>query len=242
MTETAASTTPRIRDRLAGQHLLVTGSTGFLAKAFVEKLLRSVDTLEGIHLLVRPRPDGTSPRQRVFRDVLSSRVYDRLRASMGDKFNKLCERKIHVVGGDLTKDRLGVDPAVYEALTRKITLVVNSAATVTFDEQLDLAVALNTQGPSRLLQFARDCGGVPFMHVSTCYVCGARNGQVVEDFSAPETARAKFPRCENSDAFDLDKIVADAFARAARIRKEYGAGTEACRHKLIDAGMQLARS
>ena len=97
----------RIRDRLAGHHVLVTGSTGFLAKAFVEKLLRAVDTIGGIHLLVRVRSDGTSPRQRVLREVLGSRAYDRLRASLGEGFARLCDEKIHVVGGDLTKERLG---------------------------------------------------------------------------------------------------------------------------------------
>ena len=100
----------RIRDRLAGQHILVTGSTGFLAKAFTEKLLRSVDTIGGIHLLVRPRPGGMSPQDRVKREVLGSRAFDRLRATLGNGFERLCEEKIHVVGGDLTKERLGLDP------------------------------------------------------------------------------------------------------------------------------------
>ena len=49
---------PRIRERLAGHRVLVTGSTGFLAKAFVEKLLRAADTIDGLYLLVRTRPDG----------------------------------------------------------------------------------------------------------------------------------------------------------------------------------------
>ncbi len=242
MRDEAAGQTRRIRERLRGQHLLVTGSTGFLAKAFVEKLLRSVDTIGGIHLLVRPRPDGTSPRQRVYRDVLGSRVYDRLRASLGDRFARLCEEKIHVFGGDLSRDRLGVEADVYDALTKRITLVVNSAATVTFDEEIDLAIGLNTLGPGRLLQFARDCGNVPFMHVSTCYVAGARSGVIVEDFSAPEMAREKLPRCERTGAFDLDAFIESMLAEAADIRREFGTGTGPCHRKLIDAGMRLARS
>ncbi len=84
MIASANFTGTRIRDRLAGQHLLVTGSTGFLAKAFIEKLLRSVDTVGGIHLLVRPRAGGASPAQRVKRDVLNSNAFDRLRAALGE--------------------------------------------------------------------------------------------------------------------------------------------------------------
>src|SRR3989304_10513374 len=101
----------RLHDRLAGQHVLVTGSTGFLAKVFVEKLLRSVDTIGGIHLRVRSRSDGTSPRQRVWQDVLRSSAFDRLRASLGERFSRLCDEKVHVIGGDLTKERMGLDLA-----------------------------------------------------------------------------------------------------------------------------------
>jgi len=233
---------PRIRDRLAGHQVLVTGSTGFLAKVFVEKLLRSVDTLGGIHLLVRSRSDGTSPRQRVWQEVLRSSAFDRLRASLGERFMRLCEEKIQVIGGDLTKERLGIEASAYDELTRRITLVVNSAATVTFDERLDHAIELNTLGPGRLLQFAKDCGGIPFLHVSTCYVCGARRGVVVEDFTAPEPARESLPRKPETGAFDLDALVDSMIAESTDIRARHGVETETTRHELIEAGMRAARS
>lgn len=238
----ASKTARRIRDRLAGQHLLITGSTGFLAKAFVEKLLRSVDTVGGLHLLVRPRSDGAAPRDRVQKEVLRSRVFDRMRASLGERFATLCDEKIHVVSGDLTRERLGLDAKAYRELTQRITLVVNSAATVTFDERLDEAVELNTVGPTRLLKFAQDCGNAPMMHVSTCYVCGVRQGSVVEDFSAPESARESLPRERSTGNFDLDSIVRGMVGEAEELRLRFGSDTEACRRELIDAGMRLARS
>ena len=231
----------RISERLAGHHLLVTGSTGFLAKALVEKLLRSVETVGGLHLMVRPRPGGASASQRVAKSVLGSHAFDRLRATLGDEFGRRCDAKIHVVSGDLTKEQFGLDPRDYEALTRRITLVVNSAATVTFDERLDLAVELNSLGPSRLLRFARDCGGVPFMHVSTCYVCGVRRGMIGEDLSAPEAARETLPRGGSAGEFDLDGLVETMLAEARALREEFGTETEACRRRLIELGMQRAR-
>ncbi|MGB2986737.1 MAG: AMP-binding protein [Phycisphaerae bacterium] len=242
MNSNATSPPQRIRERLAGHHILVTGSTGFLAKAFVEKLLRAVDTIGGIHLLVRVRSDGTSARHRVMREVLGSRAFDRLRASLGEGFARLCDEKIHVVGGDLTKERLGLDREIYDALTERITLVVNSAATVTFDERIDLAVELNALGPRRLLRFAIDCGHIPFLHVSTCYVCGARRGTVIEDFSAPEGARETLPHRPGGGGFDLDGLIDLMRAEAAELRHRFGADTEVCRRQLIEAGMHRARS
>lgn len=242
MSAACVTSSTRIRDRLAGQHLLVTGSTGFLAKVFVEKLLRSVETVGGIHLLVRSRSDGTSAAHRVRQEVLRSSVFDRLRAALGDRFARLCEEKIHVVDGDLTRERVGLDEAAYAALTRRINLVVNSAATVTFDERLDQAVELNTLGPTRLLRFARDCGDIPYLHVSTCYVCGTRSGVMVEDFSAPEAARESLPRVSPGGAYDLDRMVEKLRATAKEVLSKHGAETEAARRELIDAGMQAARS
>lgn len=242
MDRSAASTSPRLRERLAGQHLLVTGSTGFLAKAFLEKILRAVPDVGGIHLLVRSRPGGgPSAEQRVLRDVLGSRAFDRLRASLGDGFSTLCREKVHVVTGDLTRDHLGLEAQNYRDLARRITVVVNSAATVTFDERLDLAVELNTLGPSRLLAFAREGGDLPFLHVSTCYVCGARHGVIVEDFSAPEAARERLPRIADSGEYDLDGVIESLREQAAQLRHRYGADTEVCRQALIDAGMERAR-
>ena len=55
MSTDSTTTSPLIRDQLAGKHVLLTGSTGFLAKAFLEKLLRSVDSVAGIYLLVRSK-------------------------------------------------------------------------------------------------------------------------------------------------------------------------------------------
>lgn len=230
----------RIRDRLAGQHLLVTGSTGFLAKAFVEKLVRSVDTLGGIHLLVRAKSGNVGVKQRVMQEVLGSPAFDRLRAMWGERFQELCDEKIHVVPGDLTRERFGLTESAYSELTRRITLVVNSAATVTFDERLDWAIDLNALGPSRLLRFARDCGNAPFMHVSTCYVCGRRTGVVVEDFSAPEIAREKLPRLAEG-RYDLDALLQDMTEQCESIIASLGSDTEPCRRELIDRGMSIAR-
>ncbi len=89
MLDQAFTHSQRICDRLAGEHLLVTGSTGLLAKVFIEKRLRTVDTIGGIHLLVRPKSDGTPPRQRVWQEVLGSSVFDRLRALAGEGFTRL---------------------------------------------------------------------------------------------------------------------------------------------------------
>jgi long-chain acyl-CoA synthetase len=230
-----------IRERLSGQHLLVTGSTGFLAKAFVEKVLRSVPTIGGLTLLIRPREGGSSAERRLQREVLGSSAFDRLRASLGARFDRLCAEKLRVVAGDLTLPHIGIADEEYAELTRRITAVVNSAATVTFDEQLDMAIELNALGPSRLLAFAKDCGNVPMLHVSTCYVSGVRSGVVVEDFSAPERARESLPRVHGGGEVDLDGLIDAMREDVEEVRRDCGGDEETLRRELIALGMEWSR-
>src|SRR5262245_55425117 len=66
----------------AGKCVLVTGSTGFLGKAIVEKMLRSLPDTGKIYLLIRPKDRGSrsvAADQRFRDEVLKSSIFDRLR-------------------------------------------------------------------------------------------------------------------------------------------------------------------
>jgi nucleoside-diphosphate-sugar epimerase len=158
---------------------LITGATGFVAKGLVEKILRSAPEVRRIYLLVRPTRHSTV-EERLEREVIASPAFDRLREIHGPRFTAMMREKLAVVAGDLTLDRLGLDTERYDELTREVDVVINSAATVVFDEQLDLALELNTFGPRRMLEFAKACRNAVFMHVSTAYVNGQRTGRVPE--------------------------------------------------------------
>ena len=56
----------------AGKNVFLTGSTGFLGKVVLEKLLRSCSRVNKVYLLVRAKKDMT-PQQRVD-GMLSSKV------------------------------------------------------------------------------------------------------------------------------------------------------------------------
>ena len=67
-----------IAEALAGKRIAITGSTGFVGTALVERLLRSVPDCELV-LLVR---DGkrTPAAERVRREILKNNAFDRLKA------------------------------------------------------------------------------------------------------------------------------------------------------------------
>ena len=53
-----------------GKAILLTGGTGFLGTALVEKILRSIPDLGRLYLVVRPSKDK-SAEERFYKDVLN---------------------------------------------------------------------------------------------------------------------------------------------------------------------------
>ena len=69
-----------LREALGGRRIAITGATGFLGTALVERLLRTVPDCELV-LLVRPGRRGAA--ERIRREVLRNNCFDRLRAQLG---------------------------------------------------------------------------------------------------------------------------------------------------------------
>ena len=168
-----------IPEELAGRRIAITGSTGFLGTALVERLLRCAPDCELV-LVVRPGRRGAD--RRVERDILRNDAFERLRADLGaDEFAEMADRRITAVAGDVTIDGLGLDEEGRVALA-SCDLVIHSAAAVSFDSPLDQAVEVNLLGPVRIVQTLAELGVAPHLvAVSTCYVAGSRRGAAPEE-------------------------------------------------------------
>src|SRR4051794_41246205 len=85
----------RITDALAGRHLLVTGVTGFVGEALLERLLYDLPDTR-VTVFVRPR--GASTGEERTRQLLTKAAFERLRERDGeDAVAALVGTRIHVL-------------------------------------------------------------------------------------------------------------------------------------------------
>lgn len=79
--------------------------------------------------------------------------------------------KITYIEGDLTRDKLGLSDSDRSFLVKNCDVIINSAASVNFDDPLQDALKINYFGCMRMLELGQECEKLQvFTHVSTCYV------------------------------------------------------------------------
>ncbi|KAI3842203.1 hypothetical protein MKW98_025993 [Papaver atlanticum] len=154
---------------LENKSILVTGSTGFLGKVFVEKLLRVQPDLKHLFLILRA-PDPTMAARRLHSEVLGKEVFNVLRTKCGVGFDTFISEKVTPVAGDTALKNFGLadDSDLLNKLLKDVDVVAHFAATTKCDERYDVALEVNTMGAKNVLEFAKKCTKVQtVVHVST---------------------------------------------------------------------------
>ncbi|XP_034947439.1 fatty acyl-CoA reductase 1-like [Chelonus insularis] len=147
----------------AGRSIFITGSTGFMGKILVEKLLRSCPDIREIFLLLRPKK-GMSIDDRL-RKMISQQPFTKLKEEKPEVFDKL----IPVVG-DTTKEGLGLPDMERRVLIDRVSIIYHNAASVRFDDSLKAAIFTNTRSARDMCILAAQMKKlVAFVHVSTTY-------------------------------------------------------------------------
>ncbi|KAL8048991.1 hypothetical protein ABFX02_07G103650 [Erythranthe guttata] len=136
-----------------GKNIFITGGTGLLGKALVEKILRSTPVGK-IYVLVKA-DDQETALDRITRELINSELFKCLEEKHGKYYRDFTKKNlIPVVANTNMNERL-----VYDVL-------------------LDT----NVNGPKRIMNFAKMCKKLELLvHISTAYVNGEREGVILEN-------------------------------------------------------------
>ncbi|WCJ41791.1 Fatty acyl-CoA reductase 3 [Euphorbia peplus] len=162
--------------------ILITGVTGFLAKLFIEKIMRVQPNVKKLYLLLRAS-DSVSASERFHNEVIGKELFRVAKEKLGEKFKTIISKKIRIISGDVRYQDLGIkDSSLIQKIKNDLDFILNFAATTNFDERYDVALGTNTLGAMNILCFAKSCPKLLLLvHVSTAYVCGERSGLIDEN-------------------------------------------------------------
>jgi alcohol-forming fatty acyl-CoA reductase len=242
------TTDPPVADALAGRRVLLTGATGFVGEALLERLLHDLpDT--SVVVIARPRGETTA-EQRVAA-LLDGPAFGRLRDRIGvEATHALLGTRLEVLSGDL---------AAVPDLPSDLDVVIHCAGEVSFDPAIDEGFATNVQGALNLLAAIDASGSQPhYVHVSTAYVAGVAQGVVPEgrldhdiDWRAEQAAAALVRDRLEADSRSAERL-AELVEQATRTHGAEGPTAiarqaETLRREwldtqLVDAGRQRAHS
>ena len=217
---------------LTGKNVLVTGTTGFVGKVIIEKLLSDIPDVGGIYLLIRGNKKYADANDRFTHEIACSSIFDRLKINGEESFQRLCSQKIHCITGEVTEKQFGLEDEQLNSLAKKIDVVINSAASVNFREALDQALSINALCLYNSVAFSRLAGQIPVLQVSTCYVNGFNKGAMHEENVKPVSNLIPL---NNNGYYELDALLNDLQCKIAKLKMRYSG--EVLENKLIDLGI-----
>ena len=107
-----------------------------------------------------------------------------------------------IVHGDIARPGMGLDTGVAD----DHDLLIHCAATTRFDLSDADYRATNVAGVANAIEVAR-ATGMAFLHISTAYVCGERNGVILENDPLPATGFA--------NGYEASKAAGEALVAAS---------------------------
>ncbi len=232
----ASINTSLTRAALQGKQIVITGTTGFLGKVLLEKIIRDIPDVGGVTLIVRGSKKYPDAMERCRAEILTSSIFERLQASEPEALQRFCEEKLTCVSGEITEPFFGMPEDAFNALAMKTDVFVNSAASVNFHEPLDQALVINTYCLDNVARFASAAGDIPVIQISTCYVNGKNNGTIQEAVYGP----AGMPvRADADGLYDIDTIFAALESKIAETKAQI-VDPEARTEALTDLGLSEA--
>jgi HAD superfamily hydrolase (TIGR01490 family) len=233
---------------LSNEHVFLTGGTGFVGQAILERLLSSHP---GTRITVLVRGKGSQTGEARLANMLRKPVFKSWMDRVGeDEAKKQFAERVKAHDGSLSN---------VGTLPNDIDVVLHSASTVSFDPPIDEAFDTNVGGAHGVYGALLASGSDPHVvHISTAYVGGIRKGIAPEaslthdvdwraEYEAAKSARVRV-ELESRQPEALRQQLAKAKARHGKTGPQAvaqfaeAARAEWVRERLVDYGRTRAES
>jgi len=202
-----------VRSALAGKQVMLIGVTGFIGKVWLVNLLMDLPEIGRIYLLIR-RQKSNSAQGRFEKLVEESPVFDPLYKRYGAGLARFLRERVQIVEGDVAQPNLGLAPDVSQVLRKHLDLIVNSSGLTDFNPDLRDALLTNVDAAVSIVEFVRKSDHAGLLHLSTCYVAGARDGRVSETLRPNYTPAGVVNFDADAEWRSLHELVRDAADKA----------------------------
>ncbi|XP_037415576.1 fatty acyl-CoA reductase 2, chloroplastic-like [Triticum dicoccoides] len=231
-----------ITEFLGGKNFLITGGTGLLAKVIIEKILRTTPDVGKIYVLIKAT-DSEAALKRLQNEIVDTELFECLQKLHGKDYHHFLARKLVAVVGNVREDNMGIAPKLADEIAKQVDIIINSAANTTLDERYDIAMDVNTMGPFRLMRFAHRFQNLKlFLHVSTAYVNGRRQGVVLEKpFSMGDTITKELGHSADSSGLKNTGLDIEAEMKLAFCSRPNSNNSTSFSQEMKDLGTERAR-
>ncbi|XP_048524365.1 fatty acyl-CoA reductase 1-like [Dendroctonus ponderosae] len=193
--------TQTIQECFKGKNIFLTGGSGFIGKACIEKFLRSCPDLGKIYILMRPKK-GKSLEERL-EQITSSTLFEKLKQMYPENLKKIIPIK-----GDVLTLGLGISDEDRKLLIQDVHFICHTAASVKFDDFLKDAIFTNIRAAREVALLALEMKNIQvFLHVSTTY-CNIDGKKIVDEVLYPQHGDWKEAICaaESMDSHTLNVL------------------------------------
>ncbi len=142
--------------------ILITGTTGFLGIHLLKELLLNSNVVQ-IYCMIRNKINLTGKKR--LQKMIDFYFHS------DEEILQLIEKKVIILNGDISKDKLGLDKKTYSEIRQKVTCVINCAANVKHFIKPDQIYKDNVQSVINLINFCQE-DNISLAHISTLSIAG----------------------------------------------------------------------